>query len=327
MDARKKKILKAIVESYIRSAEPVGSKSLCGKDGLDMSPATLRHEMAALTEMGCLSSPHTSSGRVPTAAGYRLYVDELMPSRRLSAAERERISQMLRARAAELDRLIREAGRLLADLTHYAALTTTGRDGDAPLTRLELFLSEAHTLVMVAVFEGGLIENKLCRLPHPGKEEDVTALCRALSGVADPLALPEEEIHARAGDGFLYWPYVRAFLRSFRDEKIFVSGETHLLSHPEYQDVLRAKRVLEYITGQREALLRGIPKPPSRDGVRVIIGPENAAAELSDASVVMATYHLGGGLRGVIGVVGPTRMDYSRLTSRLSYFASRLGEI
>jgi len=326
MDARKKKILKAIVERYVQGAEPVGSKALTGKEGLDVSPATLRNEMAALEDMGYLSSPHTSAGRIPTAAGYRLYVDELMQARRLSSAEQAAINQMFRAQAAELDNLIRETGRVLANLTHYAAVTTAGRDRNVPLTRLELFLSDPCSLVMVAVLKGGVIENKLCRLPHPGDDEDVAALRAALSGVPDPLSLPEEEIHARAGAGFLYWPYVREFLQSFRAEKIFVAGETHLLSHPEYHDLPRARRTLEYITGQREALMRGIPKAPPPSGVRITIGPENAAAELADASVVMATYHLGGGLRGMIGIVGPTRMDYGHLTSRLAYLASRLGE-
>lgn len=329
MDARKKKILKAVVDKYIQGAEPVGSKSLSGKEGLDVSSATLRNEMAALEEMGYLISPHTSAGRIPTAAGYRLYVNELMQTSRISDPERDLISRVVQTKVSELDRLIQKAGRLVADLTHYAAVATAVREKKAAVSRLELFLSDPFSLVMVAVLEGGFVENRLCRLPYPAAEADVEALRSALSGNPDPLSLAESEIHARAGTGFLYWPYVREFLHSLTaaEEEIYVAGEANLLSHPEYHDVLRARRTLEYITGQREEMLRQIPKGNADEKIQITIGPENVAAELADASVVMATYHLQGGLRGMIGIVGPTRMDYSHLTSRLSYFASRLGSM
>ncbi|MDR1691783.1 MAG: heat-inducible transcriptional repressor HrcA [Oscillospiraceae bacterium] len=240
VDARKKMILKAVIDRYIGSAEPVGSKTLSGHPGLDISPATLRNEMSALEAMGLLEQPHTSAGRIPTPNGYRVYVDELMQEHNLSRDEQNTIDQVSKLKMAELDSLLNRASRLIADLTRYATVTAAG----------------------------------------PAVQE----------------------------------------------ERVYVAGEANLLDYPEFHDLMRARRTLEYITEQRAALIRSAPVW-EREGVRVVIGPENAASELSDASVLMATYPVGGGARGMIGIVGPTRMDYSRMVSRLRYFAEKLSEI
>ncbi|MCL2003914.1 MAG: heat-inducible transcriptional repressor HrcA [Oscillospiraceae bacterium] len=240
MDERKRAILKAVVDSYIQSAEPVGSKALTGLPGLQVSSATLRNEMASLEAMGLLEQPHTSAGRVPTPSGYRVYVDELMQRHDLTVGEQDKLDQVKRLRMAELDSLLNRAGRIIADLTRTVTVAAAG-------------------------------------------------------------------------------PAVR-------EEQVYVSGEANLFDYPEFQDLLRARRTLEYITEQRAALIRQTPAW-ERDGIRVVIGPENAAEELSDASVLMATYPMSGGMRGMIGVVGPTRMDYSRMVSRLGYFAEKLKEM
>jgi transcriptional regulator of heat shock response len=240
VDERKRAILKAVIDSYIQSAEPVSSKALAGQAGLDVSSATLRNEMAALETMGFLEQPHTSAGRVPTPNGYRIYVDELMPKHDLTQTEQDRLDQVKKLRMAELDSLLNRAGRIIADLTRTVTVAAAG-------------------------------------------------------------------------------PAVR-------EEQVYISGEANLFDYPEYQDLVRTRRTLEYITEQRAALIRQTPVW-ERSGIRVVIGPENAAEELSDASVLMATYPMGSGLRGMIGVVGPTRMDYSRMVSRLGYFAEKLKEM
>lgn len=246
MDDRKRAILKAVIDSYIQSAEPVGSKALSGQPGLDVSSATLRNEMAALESMGYLEQPHTSAGRIPTPNGYRIYVDELMQKHDLTPDEQDSLNQVTKFRIAELDSLLNRAGRLIADLTRCATVAAAGRPSSAG--------------------------------------------------------------------------------PSVREEQVYVSGEANLLDYPEFHDLLRARRTLEYITEQRAMLIRQSPVW-EHDGIRVVIGPENAAQELSDASVLMATYPMSGGMRGMIGVVGPTRMDYSRMVSRLGYFAEKLKDI
>lgn len=261
MDERKKAILKAIIDNYIQSAEPVGSKALAGQPGLDLSSATLRNEMAALEAMGFLEQPHTSAGRVPTPSGYRVYVDELMPRHDLTAGEQDKMNQIKKLRMAELDSLLNRAGKIIAELT--------------------------RTVTVAAA--GGLGPQRVSGSGHSNDQTQCT-------------------------------------LSDVREEQIYISGEANLLDYPEFQDLLRARRTLEYITEQRAALIRHTPVW-EREGIRVVIGPENVAAELSDASVLMATYPMGGGMRGMIGVVGPTRMDYSRMVSRLGYFAEKLKEM
>ncbi|MCL2083102.1 MAG: heat-inducible transcriptional repressor HrcA [Oscillospiraceae bacterium] len=326
MDARKKRILKAIVDNYIGTAEPVGSKVLSGKQGLDVSPATLRNEMASLEEMGYLLSPHTSSGRIPTPSGYRLYVDELMRRRRLTSLEQEAISKAARLRVAELDRLLAKAGRIVSELTHYAAIATVRREKSISIDRLELFLSDTFSLVMVAVLEGGFVKNHICRLPFPGQREQVRALSEILSGLGNPLDANEADLCAKAGVSWVYWPYVRGFLQSLsnQEREVVLTGESQLLTHPEFQDIPRAKRTLEYLSSQQENIMIQMPEAMEKDGIRISIGPENVAAELENTSVVMADYRLSDGMRGMIGVIGPTRMDYGHLVSRLAYFAKTL---
>ena len=327
MDDRKRRILRAVIDNYIHSAEPVGSKTLAAEPGLAFSPATLRNEMAALEEQGYLEQPHTSAGRVPTPLGYRLYVDELMESRLLPRDEQETINRMLHRKIAELDRLLSQAGRLMSDLTHYAAVTSSVRPVTPDILKLELFPADPLTLVMVAVLDGGLVKTKLARLDSPAREEHIHALAAALSGQRNPLLMPEQELRARAGGGFEYWEYVREFLQALSgiEQDVYVSGQAQLLSHPEFHDLLRARRTIEYITERRSALMSQTAHGPP--GVRITIGPENIAAELADASVVMASYQMGDSLRGVIGVIGPTRMDYGRLIPRLRYFAAKLEQL
>jgi transcriptional regulator of heat shock response len=261
MDGRKRAILKAVIDSYIQSAEPVGSKGLTGRPGLQLSSATLRNEMAALEAMGFLEQPHTSAGRVPTANGYRIYVDELMQKHDLTASDQDTLDQVKRLRMAELDSLLNRAGRIIAELTRTVTVAAAGGHGPQ-------------------------------RASGPGHDNEQTQYT----------------------------------LSDVREEQVYVSGEANLFDYPEYQDLLRARRTLEYITEQRAELVRQTPVW-EHGGIRVVIGPENAAEELSDASVLMATYPISGGMRGMIGVVGPTRMDYSRMVSRLGYFAEKLKEM
>lgn len=340
MDNRKRIILRAVVEEYIEKAEPVGSKTLAEKGGLNVSSATLRNEMAALEDMGYLEHPHTSAGRVPTSAGYRLYVDELMRRRQLSVREMESINQEMRRRLREVDSMLAEAGRLIAQLTNYAAFAVTPARGRTRVQRMEAFLTDPSALVLVLAAEGGVVKTKWARLPRPAQYADIAQLTGALNTVYAGRSEFTEEMARRCaalcgGGAAEVLPYALELLEELGSDRqeVYLSGETRLLEQPEFQDVLRARETLSFLSERRKTL---IPEETERekrvtrsgqDGVRILIGPENVADELRDASVMMASYRLSDGLRGVIGVVGPTRMDYSRLESRLGYFASKLSEL
>ena len=332
---RKKKILRAVIEDYIQNAEPVGSKALVERWGLNLSPATLRHEMAALESMGYLEQPHTSAGRVPSSRGYRLFVNELMEAHKLSAAEREAINASMRMKMQELDRLILEAGQFLSALTQYTAYTLTPDVTNVRFVRFDLFSAGTDTFVIVAVTDAQAVKNKIVRPSVMPEEEGLRQLTHALNAHLAGSALREigdaqfSLARRDAGPAGACVVYVAGFLDELREEfdrrEVYLTGQSHILGHPEYRDILKARKLLEYLSDRREMARWTIPEPNAQ--VKFLIGPENVAEQLRDTSVVMASYRMGDNLRGLIGVVGPTRMDYAKLASRMTYFADRLGRL
>ena len=335
LSSRQKKILRALIEDYIQNAEPVGSKSLAQRRGINLSPATLRHEMADLEAKGYLEQPHASAGRVPSPRGYRLFVDELMEEHQLTLSEMEAINASLRLRIQELDRLAQEATRFLSALTHYTAYTLTASTANVRLIRFDLFLAGTDAFVMVAVTETKAVKNKLAHAVPTPTEKELNQLTAALNRrlVNIPLGDIGEDLLAltqrESGTAGVHMPLVSEFLSEIREEfnrrEVVLSGQAHILGHPEYRDLLKARRLMEYLSDSREMSRLSLPEPDLP--VHFLIGPENVAEQLRDTSVVMACYRLGDNLRGMIGVVGPTRMDYAKLSSRMAYFADRLGKV
>ena len=332
---RQKRILRALIEDYIQNAEPVGSKSLAERQGISLSPATLRHEMADLEEKGYLEQPHTSAGRVPSPRGYRMFVDELMEEHRLTIEEMESINTSLRLRIKELGRLVSEATRFLSSLTRYTAYTLTASTSDARLTRFDLFPAGSDAFVIVVVTDAKTVKNRLAHSAAVPTEEELRKLTRVLNRHWAGLLLRdigEIQVSAarrEAGSAGIHIPAVVDFLYELREEfdsrDVVLSGQEHILGHPEYRDIIKARRLLEYLSDRREMSRMSLPEPDAP--VQILIGPENVAWQLRDTSVVMASYTLGdNNQRGMIGVVGPTRMDYAKLSSRMAYFARQLGK-
>lgn len=327
---RKREILKAIVEDYVETAEPVGSKALVERRELGLSSATVRNEMADLESLGLLEQPHTSSGRIPSMQGYRMYVNELMENKNLTLQEKEPINRLLGQRIAELDTLLARASKLLAELTNYTSLAITPATVRVRFSRFELFLSDANSLVCVMVTDSGIVKSKLLRLSRPGDEASVRSLSAALntvlSGHSDMTDRRLDEIACIAGEGARYLPAVVSFLReccdALSEREVFINGTSRLLTHPEFRNADRAHELIEFLSEGQEVSRLPTPSPES---VKVLIGPENAVNELRDSSVVIASLPLGDGLSGIIGVVGPTRMEYGKLISHLNYFTHQFG--
>lgn len=333
MDGRKRMVLRAVVEKYIEKAEPVGSKTLSEQQLLNCSPATLRNEMAALEELGYLEHPHTSAGRVPTAKGYRIYVNELMERHRLSIEETETINKALKQKLSELDDMLMQAGKLVSQLTHYTAFAAPISEKSIfMLIHAEAFMPDETSLVVVAVIEDGIVKTKLFRLGSPINSECVLLITTALNEVyagknkfTDDMA---KQAIKMAGKAAPYMPGIIDFITEVcrKPSDIYLSGESHLLSQPEFFNLALAQRTLAYLSDKRSSLMALSHEAPPGN-VRIVIGPENVAQELAEMSVVMASYKMSDGLRGLIGVVGPTRMDYPKIQSRLEYLAGKLGEI
>ena len=316
---RKKKILAAVVEEYIRTAEPVGSKAIAQSGELKCSSATIRNELAELVAMGYLEQPHTSAGRVPTPMGYRMYVNELMERQKLSMEESEELNRRLNQKLQELDDTIQDVSRLASQLTNYPALALTAQSS-VTVKRYDLIYVDANNFILVLMLSNNTVKSKLVHLPVSVDQDMVRRLATLFNGSFTGLSEHEITptlIHAteRAADDSLgLTAVVCAFaletLSEANTPTTFLSGENRLLNQPEFRDPDKAHRLMSYLSGGGY-ILPAADALGGSDEVRVLIGPENVAEELKDSSVVIASYDAGDNTRGLIGVVGPTRMDYS----------------
>jgi len=330
---RKKKILAAVIDEYIRTAEPVGSKLISEMAGLDVSSATIRNELSELVAAGFLEQPHTSAGRVPTPQGYRLYVNELMAHHKLSLEETEEINQNLQLKVQKLDKLMDDVGRLAADMTNYPALSLSAKT-PCSVKRFDLIYIDANTFILVVMLSDNTVKNKLFSLPFSVEEAMVrrlsTVINSSFTGITEeqitPLLISSAERALDDGIGLLR--AVSAFtieiLSESKAAQASFSGEAKLFQLPEFRDAGKASRIMDFFSDSKK--LTSLQMPDFGDDVQVLIGPENIAEELRDSSVILAKYSAGDGMQGIIGVVGPTRMDYSKIAAKLSYLADGISK-
>ena len=332
---RKKKVLRSIVDLYIRTAEPVGSKAIAQLPDMNYSPATIRNEMADLLAMGYLEQPHTSAGRIPSAAGYRLYVDELMADYRLTMDETKNINLAFEEKMQRVDQMMERVAKLVSQATELPAITVTSRQSGATVQRYELILTGPDSVILVAMLSTEEVVNKFVKLPLHVTDMDLKLLSAVLNAAMTGLTAEEfspelmEKVVASSGNAAMLVPIVVEFitdtLRRQGSANMAIAGQARLLGLPEYRDVDKAQKVLTSFDGDALANLPAVMQ--NENGTKVLVGPENVAQELKDTSVVMTKFDIGDGLQGMIGVVGPTRMDYAKVTARLSYFAENLSKM
>ena len=332
---RKKKVLRSVVDLYIRTAEPVGSKAITELPDMKYSSATIRNEMADLTAMGYLEQPHTSAGRIPSAAGYRLYVDELMMDYRLTMDETKSINTAIEEKMQKVDKMVEKVARLVSQATNLPAISAASRSASAVVKRFELIYAGAGSFILVLMLPGDQVVNKLIKLPVNAEESDLKLLSAVLNASMTDIPLegftPElmDKVMRSAGAAASLVPVILDFtqetLKNQGSTNMAVYGHSRLLGLPEYQDVDKAQRLMASID---EDALSNLPAVmQNANGTKVLVGPENVAQELKDTSVVMTRFDIGDGMQGMIGVVGPTRMDYAKVTARLSYFAESLSKM
>jgi len=335
MTERKKKVLRSIVDLYIRTAEPVGSKAIAELPDMNYSSATIRNEMADLLAMGYLEQPHTSAGRIPSPAGYRLYVDELMADYRLSIDEAHSINTAIEEKMQRVDKMVEKVAKLVSQATDLPAISVASRRGGATVRRFDLILAGSGSFILVMMLSNDEVVNKLIKLPLNVGENELKLLSAVLNAtLAD---LPPEEFTASlmerimhsAGAAASLVPVILEFttetLNRQGSTNMAVAGQVRLLEQPEYRSIEKAQRMLNTLD---EDALSNLPAVmQNANGTQVLVGPENVAKELKDTSVVMTKFDIGDGMQGMIGVVGPTRMDYAKVTARLSYFAESLSKL
>ena len=332
---RKKKVLRSVVDLYIRTAEPVGSKAITALPDMKYSSATIRNEMADLTAMGYLEQPHTSAGRIPSAAGYRLYVDELMLDYRLSMDETKSINSAIEEKMQRVDKMVEKVAKLVSQATDLPAISVASRYGSASVKRFELILAGQGSVILVIMLTSDEVVNKLIKLPVNVSEGDLKVLSAVLNATMTNLSADEftqellDRVMGAAGAAASLVPIIMEFtaetLNRQGSTNMAVAGQMRLLGQPEYRDVDKAQKIMSSLDEEALANLPAVMQ--NQNGTKVLVGPENVAQELKDTSVVMTKFDIGDGMQGMIGVVGPTRMDYAKVTARLSYFAESLSKM
>lgn len=330
LTARKKQILKVVTERYIDAAEPVGSKFIAQAMGGAVSSATIRNELAELVELGYLEQPHTSAGRVPSPKGYRLYVNELMERRAVSAQEAAQISAALGGKMRELDSVIAQAGQMVSSIVSYPAYAVAAGKASVTVRRYDLLPVDEGSFIAVVMTDDSRVKSQLLRAQLPVKTEDLSALANLLNTHFTGAGSAEmgEKLMGLTGqlppELFILLSTAIEYAVSVIDQsgrnQVFTTGQTQLLRQPEFQDPSRANGLMSLLTDQKAEL----PLLDADTPMQILIGPENVNEALKDASVVVASYDIGENMRGLIGVVGPTRMDYAAVAARLSYFAESL---
>ena len=327
---RKKQIMKVVIEDYIRTAEPVGSKVIATQMGGSVSSATIRNELSDLVELGYLEQPHTSAGRIPSPKGYRLYVNELMEQQRLSMAETEKINQSLQLKMEELDRVIAQAGKAVSSFVRYPAYVAAVGGKKTSARHFELLPVDEKSCIVVMMMGDNRVKSQLLRLQLKVDQTQIPTLTNLLN--SHFTGVSAEEMSAslmRVSDQispqlFLLLSQTVAYavdvLLEAGQKEIITAGASQLLKLPEFRDADKAHELMDFLTENKENL----PVPDENSPMKILIGPENVSAALKDTSVVVASYDIGGDMRGLIGVVGPTRMDYATVAARLAGFADGL---
>lgn len=334
LSERKKNILKAVIEEYISSGEPIGSKFLASLDGISLSPATLRNEMAELTEMGYLVQPHTSAGRVPSEQGYRFYVDTLMQSYDLTASEMTSLQEMLRDKEEQLDKIIDSAGRLMASLTNYPAISVRSVNRVSKVMKFSILFADDYHFLLIMILPQNNVKTKTVKSPFRLTEEGLLGLQNVLNKYLvdvrlDALTLAQMmELENMLGSyGALVTPIIKCIYEALGEGSngnVRVDGVDRLLGYPEYSSVDKLRSVLSTLE-QRESLLE-LVENTDESGVSVFIGSENSVETMSDSTLIMKTITVGGKKVGAIGVIGPCRMDYSKVISTVDQLVQSITE-
>lgn len=329
---RKRRILKAIVESYIDTAEPVGSKTLVNSFDTPISSATIRNEMSELEELGFLEKPHVSAGRVPSFAAYRLYVNELMERHRVATDELEAMRLMMQAKMREIDNIMVSASKVLGEMTRHTTVSMIAHTGGRRVKKCELIdVDGGYTYAAVLVTDSD-VTNKLLRLSQP--VEPATA---AVLGTAINLALSERRLEyllpsvqqSMGGSSAVYQltadilEFIRATEEGEKPE-VYIDGAARLLDNREYQDTQRAREMLEYFS-DRSRLSRLLKEDGAPDVINVRIGPELQDPSMRDASLVFTSYQIDENTKGIVGIIAPARMDYADVCAKLVAFGQAVA--
>lgn len=335
MDERKKKILRAIVQDYIATAEPIGSRTIARKFDLGVSPATIRNEMADLEELGLIEQPHTSAGRIPSDAGYRFYVDCLMDPPQLSEQEMRIVENDTAKRISEIQEVISHTSKLLSQLTSLTSVILGPQKGRSTFSQIHFLPYQPGQAIMVIVKENGVVENQIVDIGENVTAEELQQIAAVLNRKMRGYSLSQvkksllHEIYSELTRQRRLIDSALEMLSPILEEKeererVYLGGTLNILNQPEFRDLERVKSLLKLF--EQDDQIKKLFQP-TQEGLSVTIGGENTLEEFKDCSVISAMYRINGEIIGAIGVLGPTRMDYGKAMAAVDFMTRNLTEI
>jgi heat-inducible transcriptional repressor len=333
LSERKRKILAAVVELYIATGEPVGSKSLCDTLDFQVSSATVRNEMSELSAMGLLEQPHTSAGRVPSQKGYRVYVDSLMKRRPISQEEKQYLDSMILPSAYDPEKLLEGVAKVLASMTKYAAVSTTPSGEDGVIRAIQLVQTSRRTAMVILMTSAGTMKSRVFHCDFDLTPEILRVFFRLLNEklagkpVISVTPAYMQILAASLGDmAMMMSSALMAVAEAARDSArsdVCLNGEVNLLIYPEFgQDEIR--RIVDFLSRPAD-LCRLLSQ--GNQSLKVLIGLESNRPELQDSSVIVSRYSIGNRDAGAIAVIGPTRMDYAKIITNMEYLSGSVGRM
>ena len=330
MDERKFRILQAIIDDYILTAVPVGSRTISKKYEMGLSSATIRNEMSDLEDLGYLAQPHVSAGRIPSAKAYRLYVDQLLKSGQIRSADPAALKAHFEGRLRKMEDVVDHAAQVLSSLTHYTAVVTPPKGREPRIRNLQLVPVSGSSALVVIVTDGGVVKDAVIRVDETLDDDALYAISRMLTEKLTGLTFAEA---SRLLAGPFESTGQQALLKGIAEmtaqaesPAIAVGGTSNIFNYPEYSDMEKARAFLTLLE-TRDKLAQLVESGGGQMAFTVRIGPETGVPEMRDCSIVTATYVTGSHQTGTIGVIGPTRMQYSRVLSILSTLGRQLTEL
>ncbi|MCI9167164.1 MAG: heat-inducible transcription repressor HrcA [Dorea sp.] len=333
---RKLKILHAIIKTYLETGEPVGSRTISKYTDMNLSSATIRNEMADLEELGFIMQPHTSAGRIPSDKGYRLYVDMLMDEKEQELLEKE--EQMLE-KADRMEQLLKQAAKVLASSTNYATMVSTPMGSSNKIKFIQLTMVDQEQIIAVIMLGGNVLKNKIIRVDEPLSNENLLKLNMLLNTTLNGMPIEEINlgliarlkeqagIHSEVVGNVL--DAVADAIQVDEDMQIYTSGATNIFKYPELSDKQSAQEIISAFE-EKQQLTELVTQTLSQEdntGIQVYIGDEAPVQTMKDCSVVTATYELGDGMKGTIGIIGPKRMDYEHVLKSMKRLQSELDQM
>lgn len=336
LDERKWKIFNAIIKNYLETGEPVGSRTISKYADLNLSSATIRNEMADLEEMGLIIQPHTSAGRIPSDKGYRLYVDSLMEKKEQEVRE---MQEMLIQKQDRMESILKQVVKVLANNTNYASIISSPKYHRTKLKFIQLSMINEEQLLAVIVTEGNIVKNKMLHFQHGLDNEMILKLNILLNTSLNGLAMEEINlaliarlkeqagIHSEVVNRVL--DAVAEAIQMDEELEIYTSGATNIFKYPELSDSSRASELISAFEEKKELanLINETIYDENGTGIQVYIGNETPMQTMRDCSVVTATYELGSGMQGTIGIIGPKRMDYEKVMDSLKTLKAQLDMV